>query len=116
MDDLDWTYAQDPHREACDSVVHRELSEHERTQPHLRAVFELIVAQHPSFTELKVQDEVVGLGAQGAGRAAPLHLRDQPPARCARHGHAAQGNAACATPAAVDLPSSWARGTWRVLR
>ncbi len=57
MDDLDWTYAQDPHREATDGIVHRELSPRERTEPHLRAVFDLIVAQHPSFTELRVQDE-----------------------------------------------------------
>ena len=27
MDDLDWTYAQDPGREATDGIVHRELSE-----------------------------------------------------------------------------------------
>src|SRR4029453_16024915 len=40
-----------------DGIVHRELSEAERTEPHLRAVFDLIVAQHPSFTELKIQDE-----------------------------------------------------------
>lgn len=57
MDDLEWTYAQDPHREATDGIVHRELSEPERTQPHLRAVFDLIVAQHPSFTELRREDE-----------------------------------------------------------
>ncbi len=57
MDDLGWTYAQDPHREATDGIVHRELSDPERTEPHLRAVFDLIVAQHPSFTELRVQDD-----------------------------------------------------------
>src|SRR5918992_3463173 len=57
MDDLGWTYADDPGREATDGIVHRELSEPERTEPHLRAVFELIVAQHPSFTDLRVQDE-----------------------------------------------------------
>src|SRR5205085_1807308 len=32
MDDLDWTYADDPGREATDGIVHRELSEPERTQ------------------------------------------------------------------------------------
>ena len=32
MDDLDWTYAQDPGREATDGIVHRELSEPERTR------------------------------------------------------------------------------------
>ena len=67
MDDLDWTYAQDPHREATDGIVHRELSEPERTEPHLRAVFELIVAQHPSFTELRVQDEWWGWARKAPG-------------------------------------------------
>jgi predicted O-methyltransferase YrrM len=67
LDDLDWTYAQDPHREATDGIVHRELSEPERTQPHLRAVFELIVAQHPSFTELRVQDEWWGWARKAPG-------------------------------------------------
>ncbi len=67
MDDLDWTYAQDPHREATDGIVHRELSEPERTEPHLRAVFELIVAQHPSFTQLRVQDEWWGWARKAPG-------------------------------------------------
>ena len=67
MDDLDWTYAQDPGREATDGIVHRELSEPERTEPHLRAVFELIVAQHPSFTELRVQDEWWGWARKAPG-------------------------------------------------
>jgi predicted O-methyltransferase YrrM len=67
MDDLQWTYAQDPSREATDGVVHRELSERERTEPHLRAVFDLIVAQHPSFTELRRQDEWWGWARKAPG-------------------------------------------------
>jgi predicted O-methyltransferase YrrM len=67
MDDLDWTYAQDPGREATDGIVHRELSEPERTQPHLRAVFDLIVAQHPSFTDVRVQDEWWGWARKAPG-------------------------------------------------
>jgi predicted O-methyltransferase YrrM len=68
LDDLDWTYADDPGREATDGVVHRELSEPERTQPHVRAVFDLIVAQHPSFTELRVQDEWWGWARKAPGQ------------------------------------------------
>ena len=67
MDDLDWTYAQDPGREATDGIVHRELSTPERTEPHLRAVFDLIVAQHPSFTELRRQDEWWGWARKAPG-------------------------------------------------
>ena len=67
MDDLEWTYAQDPGREATDGIVHRELSAPERTEPHLRAVFDLIVAQHPSFTELRRQDEWWGWARKAPG-------------------------------------------------
>ena len=67
MDDLPWTYADDPGREATDGIVHRELSEPERTEPHLRAVFDLIVAQHPSFTELRLQDEWWGWARKAPG-------------------------------------------------
>jgi predicted O-methyltransferase YrrM len=67
MDDLEWTYSQDPGRAATDGIVHRELSERERTQPHLRAVFDLIVAQHPSFTELRRQDEWWGWARKAPG-------------------------------------------------
>ena len=67
MDDLDWTYADDPGRDATDGVANRDLSEPERTEPHLRAVFDLIVAQHPSFTELRVQDEWWGWARKAPG-------------------------------------------------
>jgi len=67
MDDLEWTYDQDPGREATDGIHNRDLSEPERTQPHLRAVFDLIVAQHPSFTELRRQDEWWGWARKAPG-------------------------------------------------
>jgi predicted O-methyltransferase YrrM len=67
MDDLEWTYDQDPGRDATDGIHHRELSERERTEPHLRAVFDLIVAQHPSFTELRRQDEWWGWARKAPG-------------------------------------------------
>ena len=74
MDDLPWTYAQDPGREATYGIVHRELSEPERSEPHLRAVFALIVAQHPSFTELKIQDEWWGWARKAPGEPRTLSL------------------------------------------
>jgi predicted O-methyltransferase YrrM len=79
MDDLDWTYAQDPHREATDGIVHRELSEPERAEPHLRAVFDLIVAQHPSFTELRVQDEWWGWARKAPGEPRRYRLETSRP-------------------------------------
>ena len=94
MDDLDWTYAQDPHRDATDGIVHRELSEPERTEPHLRAVFELIVAQHPSFTELRVQDEWWGWARKAPGEPRRSVDRDEPPAGRAGGECGAQGRQA----------------------
>jgi predicted O-methyltransferase YrrM len=79
LDDLDYAYARDPGREATDGIVHRELSEPERTQPHLRAVFELIVAQHPSFTELRVQDEWWGWARKAPGEPRRLTLETSRP-------------------------------------
>ena len=79
IDDLDWTYAQHPERAATDGVSHRALSESERTEPHLRAVFELIVAQHPSFAELRVQDEWWGWARKAPGEPRRLTLETSRP-------------------------------------
>jgi predicted O-methyltransferase YrrM len=61
MDDLDWTYEHNPAiLPAGDGNPLGPLSESERTEPHLRAVFELIVKQHPSFTRFVREDEWYG--------------------------------------------------------
>jgi len=62
MDDLGWTYATyAPHRQGWHySIDIGSLSEKERREPHMGAVFDLIVKQHPSFTELRIQDEWFG--------------------------------------------------------
>ena len=52
LDDLEWSYASSPSGAAGPFP----LSEGERRQPHMRAVFDLIVRQHPSFTQFKIQD------------------------------------------------------------
>ena len=91
MDDLPWTYAEDPGREATDGIVHRELSEPERTEPHLRAVFDLIVAQHPSFTELKIQDEWWGWARKAPGEPRRLTLETSRPLGALVAGRGAAG-------------------------
>lgn len=54
LDDLDWTYATGmPEHDKRMSVA-------ERTQPHVRAIFDLLVKQHPSFTQLRIEDEEWG--------------------------------------------------------
>jgi predicted O-methyltransferase YrrM len=61
MDDLEWTYRDNrwivP---AGDGHPLGPLSESELAEPHLRAVFELIVKQHPSFTHFRREDEWYG--------------------------------------------------------
>jgi predicted O-methyltransferase YrrM len=65
MDDLDWMYSS-VEGEQSDGISIGQMSEAERTEPHLRAVFNLIVSQHPSFTELRIED-----GWWGWARKAP---------------------------------------------
>lgn len=67
MDDLHWTYGDDPEREVTDGVTIRTLSERERREPHLRAVFDLLVAPHPSFTELRISDDWWGWARKNCG-------------------------------------------------
>jgi predicted O-methyltransferase YrrM len=68
MDDLEWTYESNPW-----IVPHDDgkplgpMSEDERTQPHLRAVFELLVKQHPSFTRFVREDAWYGWAQKQPG-------------------------------------------------
>lgn len=61
MDDLEWTYASSPwHEPAGDGRPFAPLSESERTEPHLLAVFELVVRQLPGFTRFIREDAWFG--------------------------------------------------------
>jgi predicted O-methyltransferase YrrM len=73
MDDLEWTYALGPWMEPQLSpggspCPFGPLSESERTEPHLRTVFELVVKQHPAFTRFIRQDEWFGWAQKGEGQ------------------------------------------------
>ena len=97
MDDLPWTYADDPGREATDGIVHRELSRGRAdraapargVRPDRRPAPVVHGAEGPG--------RVVGLGAQGARRAAAADARDLPAARRARGGRGAPRRAAGAS-------------------
>jgi predicted O-methyltransferase YrrM len=52
LDDLEWSYASSP---SCAGAPFP-LSEAELDEAHMRAVFDLIVRQHPAFTQFKVED------------------------------------------------------------
>jgi predicted O-methyltransferase YrrM len=56
LDDLDWNY-----EKYCEAPRHYEvdiakLSDEERTQPHLHAVFDLLIRTNPAFDQFVVQD------------------------------------------------------------
>lgn len=58
FDDYSWTYAGvNLMREATDGISHRNLSEHEREIPHIREIFHLLVMQHQSYSNFKIQQE-----------------------------------------------------------
>jgi predicted O-methyltransferase YrrM len=72
MDDLEWTYEDNPWiLPSGDGRPLGPLSESERTEPHLLAVFELIVKQHPSFARFRREDEWYGWAQKQPG--APRH-------------------------------------------
>jgi predicted O-methyltransferase YrrM len=57
FDDYDWTYDTNVEKYAdaqADGVSIRSLADDERTQPHVEAIFRLLVAQHPNYGDLKV--------------------------------------------------------------
>jgi predicted O-methyltransferase YrrM len=68
MDDLEWTYESNPWIvPSGDGKPLGPLSESERTEPHLQAVFELIVKQHPSFTRFIREDAWYGWAQKQPG-------------------------------------------------
>jgi predicted O-methyltransferase YrrM len=61
MDDLEWTYEDNPWiLPSGDGKPLGPPSDSERTEPHLAAVFELIVKQHPSFSRFRREDAWYG--------------------------------------------------------
>jgi predicted O-methyltransferase YrrM len=52
FDDYNWTYAEaNSRRDVTDGITHRSLSEAERRIPHVREIFELLVKQHPNYSQ-----------------------------------------------------------------
>jgi predicted O-methyltransferase YrrM len=65
LDDLNWSYAAD--HTGVDLTT---LSADEIQAPHVRIIFDVLIKQHPSFTELRLQD-----GSWGWARKAPGQAR-----------------------------------------
>jgi predicted O-methyltransferase YrrM len=68
MDDLEWTYEHNPWiAPHDDGRPLGPMSDSERTEPHLLAVFELLVKQHPSFTRFIREDAWYGWAQKAPG-------------------------------------------------
>ena len=60
FDDRNWCYAQAEEvtgKTITDGIVHRELSEDQRTTPNIDLVFRYLVMQHPDYGEFHLQDD-----------------------------------------------------------
>jgi predicted O-methyltransferase YrrM len=56
LDDIGWSYAKHVKKPWHYEIEIGKLSEDERTQPHVRAVFDLLVRANPAFDRVLVQD------------------------------------------------------------
>lgn len=80
MDDLEWTYERNPWiTPEGEARPLGPMSESERTEPHLLAVFELIVKQHPSFTHFVREDAWFGWAQKQPGAPRTYELATSRP-------------------------------------
>jgi len=75
LDDLRWSY--DPRKSSFgreQGPDDMKLSDAERSEPHVMAVWNLIVRQHPNFTDFKVENEDWGWARKSVGDTSPRTL------------------------------------------
>lgn len=77
FDDYEWRYADAVERgkQATDGVSIRELSDDQIDQPNVKAIFELLVAQHPHYSNCQVQDRSWAWAQKVAGPKEIIHTR-----------------------------------------
>lgn len=57
-DDYRWTYSSaNKRREVTDGITHRSLSKDEIKTPHIKAIFELLVMQHPNYSNFIIKED-----------------------------------------------------------
>jgi predicted O-methyltransferase YrrM len=70
FDDLLWTSAQEEARSGLNTaagVPHEQLADDEYREPHVQAIFRLLVMQHPGYARFKVLDEILALAQKTSG-------------------------------------------------
>lgn len=59
FDDYSWTYGSEDKRgyDSTDGIEHKSLSDEELNTPQIREVFQLLVMQHPNYSNFKIHGE-----------------------------------------------------------
>lgn len=57
FDDYGWSHGKHKGRTQTDGITVRSLSDEEVEQPHIEKIFDLLVMQHPAFSNFEIQDE-----------------------------------------------------------
>lgn len=57
LDDLGWSYGKHPKKSRHYGIEIATLSDEEREQPHLRAIFDLLIMNNPAFDDFVIQDD-----------------------------------------------------------
>ena len=57
FDDYGWSYSEHNDKQVTDGISHREMSEDQLHSPNIKLVFQLLVMQHPNYSNFKIDDE-----------------------------------------------------------
>lgn len=74
FDDMDWYYGSYRH-DALDGITIRQMSEEEIMTPQIRALFDLIVVQHPSYSNFLVMDNGWGWAQKVASESKQIRFQ-----------------------------------------
>lgn len=77
FDDYGWRYADAAARgkKTADGITLRALPDDQIEQPNVRAIFELLVAQHPNYANFRVQDRSWAWAQKTSGKKTIHHAR-----------------------------------------
>ncbi len=56
FDDYGWSYSEHDDKQATDGISHREMSRDQLESPNIELIFQLLVMQHPNYSNFKVHD------------------------------------------------------------
>lgn len=77
FDDLWWSCASEEARtgrKVTYGLVHDQLAEDEYRNPHIEAIFRLLVMQHPGYARFRVLDEILAMAQKTAGETKQIRF------------------------------------------